>query len=382
MSETGPQAGHDVHASSMVAEPARRHLSGLQKLAVAALVLISSLSLIWLGGRPSAQDEPSQPKPPIVANAEPFRSVPIEIAPEPPAPVQAAQVADPAPSSPSTPAPPAPADPPPEETPIFAYSGSGQTPNDDQRSQDNHKDAPATTDEISIDGDLSGRLKPDVQEPSRATLLPHPDLVITQGTIIPCILQTAIDTNLPGYVKCVLPKAVRGATNNVVLLDRGTTVIGEIQSGLQQGDARVFVLWTRIETTDHALVSIASPGADELGRSGMPGTVDNHFRERFGGAILMSVIQGAFQAAGQYAAGSGGGSGSNSFQSSGGQAVETTLRSTVNIPPTLKKNQGDAVSIFVARDLDFSDVYDLRATAVAPSPQHRERRRDNNAIGG
>ncbi|ESZ19024.1 type VI secretion protein [Mesorhizobium sp. L2C084A000] len=256
-------------------------------------------------------------------------------------------------------------------------------PTDGQRSEDNHRDAPVTSDEISDAGDLSARLKPDIQEPSRATLLPHPDLVITQGTIIPCILQTAVDTNLPGYVKCVLPKDVRGATNNVVLLDRGTTVIGEIQRGLQQGDARVFVLWTRIETPDHALVSLASPGADELGRSGMPGTVDNHFWQRFGGAMLMSVIQGAFQAAGQYAGSSGGGSGINSFQSNAGQAVETTLRATINVPPTLKKNQGDAVSIFVARDLDFSDVYDLRATAVAPAPpQHRQRRRDNNATGG
>ncbi|PBB29322.1 MULTISPECIES: type IV secretion system protein VirB10 [Mesorhizobium] len=380
MNETGPQAGHDVHASgSMVSEPTRRHVSGSQKLAVAALVLVSSLSLIWLGGRSSTQDEPSQPKPPIVANAEPFRPAPIEIAPEPQAPEQAVQAADPAPStSPPT----APTDAPPEETPIFAYTSSSQMPSDGQRSEDNHKDAPTTQDEISIDGELSGRLKPDIQEPSRATLLPHPDLVITQGTIISCILQTAVDTNLPGYVKCVLPNDVRGTTNNVVLLDRGTTVIGEIQRGLQQGDTRVFVLWTRIETPDHALVSIASPGADELGRSGMPGTVDSHFRERFGGAILMSVIQGAFQAAGQYAASSGGGSGINSFQSNGGQAVEATLRGTVNIPPTLKKNQGDAVSIFVARDLDFSDVYDLRATAAAPSRQHRERRRDNNAIGG
>ncbi len=72
-------------------------------------------------------------------------------------------------------------------------------------------------------------MKAGVQEPNRATLLPHPDFTITQGTIIPCILQTAIDTSLPGYVRCLLPQDVRGATNNVVLLDRGTTVIGEIQ---------------------------------------------------------------------------------------------------------------------------------------------------------
>lgn len=187
MNETGPQAGHDVHASgSMVSEPARRHVSGSQKLAVAALVLISSLSLIWLGGRSSTQDEPSQPKPPIDANVEPFRPVPIEVAPEPPAPAEAAKAAEPAPSTPPLPAA---DDPPPEESPIFAYSGSGQMPNDDQRSEDKQNDAPATADEISNGGDLSGRLKPDIQEPSRATLLPHPDLVITQERSFPAFCK-------------------------------------------------------------------------------------------------------------------------------------------------------------------------------------------------
>ncbi|NKF15269.1 TrbI/VirB10 family protein, partial [Rhizobium phaseoli] len=86
--------------------------------------------------------------------------------------------------------------------------------------------------EVSAGSDVSIRMKPTELQPSKATLLPHPDFMITQGTIIPCILQTAIDTNLAGYVKCVLPRDVRGTTNNVVLLDRGTTVVGEIQRGL------------------------------------------------------------------------------------------------------------------------------------------------------
>lgn len=195
--------------------------------------------------------------------------------------------------------------------------------------------------------------------------------MVTEGTIIPCILQTAIDTSLAGYVKCVLPQDVRGTTNNVVLLDRGTTVVGEIQRGLQQGDARVFVLWDRAETPDHAMISLASPSADELGRSGLPGTVDNHFWQRFSGAMLLSVVQGAFRAASTYAGSSGGGTSFNSVQNNGEQTADTALKATINIPPTLKKNQGDTVSIFVARDLDFSGIYQLRMAGRAARGRDR-----------
>jgi len=190
-------------------------------------------------------------------------------------------------------------------------------------------------------------------------------MLITQGTIIPCVLQTAIDTNLAGFVKCVLPHDIRGTSGNVVLLDRGTVVVGEIQKGLQQGDGRVFVLWDRAETPGHAVITLASPGSDELGRAGLAGKINNHFWKRFGGTILLSLIQGTFQAGTALASNSGGGGGGgtnvNSFQSNGEQAADIALRASIDIPPTLEKNQGDTVSIFVAQDLDFSSIYALRA---------------------
>ena len=210
-------------------------------------------------------------------------------------------------------------------------------------------------------------LKPTVLTGSKARLLPHPDMMVTMGTMIACTLQTAIDSQLAGYVKCVLPQDVRSTTGNVVLLDRGTTVVGEIGRGLVQGQDRVFVLWDRAETPDHAVIELSSPGTDELGRSGLPGRVNNHWWERFGSAILLSVIQGGLQA-GTALAGSSGSSGGtffNSFQSNGTNVSDTALQATVNIPPTLEKNQGDNVAIFVAKDLDFSDVYNLRVTGTA-----------------
>ena len=56
------------------------------------------------------------------------------------------------------------------------------------------------------------------------------------------------------------------------------------------------------------------------------------------------------------------------FQSNGTNISDTALQATINIPPTLEKNQGDNVAIFVAKDLDFSDVYNLNVTGAAHGP--------------
>ncbi|CAD0217277.1 type IV secretion system protein VirB10 [Agrobacterium tumefaciens] len=375
MNNDSQQAAHEVDASgSLVSDKHRRRLSGSQKLIVGGVVLALSLSLIWLGGRQKKVNENASPSTLIATNTKPFHPAPIEVPPDPPAVQEAVQPAAPLPPRGE----PERHEPRPEETPIFAYSSGDQgvskraIQGDTGRRQEGKRDDNSLPNgEVSGENDLSIRMKPTELQPSSATLLPHPDFMVTQGTIIPCILQTAIDTNLAGYVKCVLPQDIRGTTNNIVLLDRGTTVVGEIQRGLQQGDGRVFVLWDRAETPDHAMISLTSPSADELGRSGLPGSVDSHFWQRFSGAMLLSVVQGAFQAASTYAGSSGGGMSFNSFQNNGEQTTETALKATINIPPTLKKNQGDTVSIFVARDLDFFGVYQLRLTGGATRGRNR-----------
>jgi type IV secretion system protein VirB10 len=121
-------------------------------------------------------------------------------------------------------------------------------------------------------------------------------------------------------------------------------------------------LWDEARTPAGVIVPLASPGADELGRSGLPGTVDRHFWERFGAAILVSVIDGAVQSAVQASRGS---SGTVIVNPSATQDVMTeVLKSTINIPPTVRKRQGDRIQVLVARDLDFRSVYELRSVAI------------------
>jgi type IV secretion system protein VirB10 len=116
------------------------------------------------------------------------------------------------------------------------------------------------------------------------------------------------------------------------------------------------VLWSEARTPTGVVIPLASPGTDELGRSGLAGQVNRHFFQRFGAAILISMIDGAVQGAVQSS-----GNGTVIYNPSAAEDIMTeVLKSTVNIPPTVTKAQGDRIQVLVARDLDFRTVYELR----------------------
>ena len=167
-------------------------------------------------------------------------------------------------------------------------------------------------------GELGALLRPGVSAAVRAQVLPTQRLLLPKGAFIDCTLETAIDSTLPGMTTCVTATDTFGADGEVVLLERGTKLIGETRGQVQLGSARVFVLWTEARTPAGVIVPLASPGADELGRSGLPGTVNNHFWQRFGAALLVSVIDGAVQGAVQS---SRGGNGTVIVDPSGTQGV-------------------------------------------------------------
>jgi type IV secretion system protein VirB10 len=210
-------------------------------------------------------------------------------------------------------------------------------------------------------GELTTLLRPTATAAVRAQVLPAQRLLLPKGAFIDCTLETAIDSTLPGMTTCVMATDAFGVDGKVVLLERGTKLIGETRGQVQQGAARVFVLWTEARTPTGVIVPLDSPGADELGRSGLPGEVNHHFWERFGAAMLVSVIDGAVQAAAQS---SHGGSGNVVVNPSSTQDVLTEiLKNTINIPPTVTKRNGDRIQVLVARDLDFRSVYELRSAS-------------------
>ncbi len=205
-------------------------------------------------------------------------------------------------------------------------------------------------------GALQTLLRPSELQATRAQILPTQRLLLPQGTFIDCTLETAIDSTLPGMTTCITATDTFGADGSVVLLERGTKLIGETRGEVAQGQARVFVVWTEARTPTGVVVRLDSPATDALGRSGLEGQVNRHFWQRFGAAALVSTIDGAVQAELQ----SSSRGGTVVLDPTASEDVLTELlRSTINIPPTIRVRNGARIQVLVARDVDFRSVYEL-----------------------
>jgi type IV secretion system protein VirB10 len=210
-------------------------------------------------------------------------------------------------------------------------------------------------------GTLSPHLRASLTPAVQAQVLPTQRFLLPKGAFLDCTLETAIDSTLPGLTTCVTATDSFGVDGTTVLIERGSKLVGETQGQMAPGTARVFVLWTEVRTPTGVVVALNSPGTDELGRAGFPGNVHRHFFERFGAAMLISVLDAAVQSATRPS----GNGGAFIYNPSGSEALATeALKGTVSIPPTLTKHQGDRIQVLVARDLDFRTVYDLRASSA------------------
>ena len=203
---------------------------------------------------------------------------------------------------------------------------------------------------------LADALQPTVAKASEAGLLPSRRWLLPKGSFLDCTLETAIDSTYAGLTTCILATDVFGADGRVVLLERGTKLVGETRSDLRAGQSRVAVLWNEARTPSGVVLNLVSPGTDALGRAGVPGAVDRHFGERFGAAVLLSVLDATVDDLAARRQGSG----ALVYNAQGSRDVATeVLRNTIAIPPTISVAPGARVVITVVRDIDFRAVYRL-----------------------
>jgi len=221
----------------------------------------------------------------------------------------------------------------------------------------------------------------------KATRFDRTDALVAQGTMIRGFLETAINTDLPGMVRAVVREDVRSLDGARILIPKGSRLIGEYKSGLARGQKRIFVVWSRVIRSDGLSAEIASPGADRLGRAGLTGEIDTHFWERFGSAIMLSVIGGAAE----YVSALGDTTTESARSIStvdpitGAVTTITTepsrtaaearsiaaekssailqdianeaFKESSKIPPTIYVAQGESIVVYLRRDLDFSAFY-------------------------
>ena len=215
-------------------------------------------------------------------------------------------------------------------------------------------------------GQLQGSATPKVA----ASMLGNRSLTLPKGTAFTCALKTQVISATSGLVGCQVQRNVFSDDGRVLLIERGSHMDGEYRiASVRPGTVRIPVLWTRIRTPLGVTVDIDSPGTGQLGESGIDGYVDNRWGERIGAAMLLSLIDDSVKLIIQNQANETGNSGqANTFvlpstTASTSKLAEKVLDSTINIPPLIYQNQGGIVGIYVARDVDFSSVYELKPTA-------------------
>ena len=192
---------------------------------------------------------------------------------------------------------------------------------------------------------------------AQAVKLANQDYLLTQGTFITGITETMVNSDLPGMVRAIVDKAVYGRTGKIVVVPKGSRLIGRYRSGVAVGQSRVYIVWTRLERPDGVVINLGSPGADRIGQAGMKGDVDTHFFERFGASTLFSALGPALSAVLEK---DGQSANTREIIDGGRQGFERSseiiLRQSIGISPTIRVPQGSEITIFVNRDLSFHGV--------------------------
>lgn len=183
---------------------------------------------------------------------------------------------------------------------------------------------------------------------ARAERIGNPAFTVIQGALIPAVLETALNSDLPGYARAIVSRDVRGFDGSRILIPRGSRLIGEYKSGLATGQTRAHVVWTRLVRPDGVTIDLGSPATDETGQAGLSGRVDRHYSQRYGPAALLSLISGVAGSIG------GGSSSTVVVGSTASGAASQALQTDGQIPPTIRLPQGTPIQVFAARDLDFS----------------------------
>lgn len=206
-----------------------------------------------------------------------------------------------------------------------------------------------------------------------AWLLPHTrtpgqPLELKTGAVIPGIMLTGINSDLPGTIIAQVSQNVFDtATGQYLLIPRGARLYGVYDSRVVFGQERVLVAWNRLIYPDGSAVTLgAMPGADLSGYAGFSDKVNAHYLRIFGSAAIMSMITGGMAYTMDSLSGNNGGDNDtptlqdemgSALAAQMGQASLQLLQKNLNIKPTLEIRPGLMFNLVVTKDLVFQTPY-------------------------
>jgi type IV secretory pathway VirB10-like protein len=186
---------------------------------------------------------------------------------------------------------------------------------------------------------------------------------LRQGSVIPAVLLTGINSDLPGQVSAQVASDVLDSVyGRDVVIPRGTRIVGQYGSKPGNGEERVFIAFTRLLFPDgHSLSLGAMPGQSADGAAGFEAGVDTHFMRLLSGTLLLSSISAAVSTADSERTASGEITYGSAFAGAASQSLGASLGRIIerhtNLSPTLTVEPGYAFSIAVTADIYFGGPY-------------------------
>jgi type IV secretion system protein VirB10 len=188
---------------------------------------------------------------------------------------------------------------------------------------------------------------------TQAEVIANPSNTVIQGTMIQAVMETALDSSLPGQTRAIISEDVFSYDGSRLLIPRGSRLIGRYRSGIEIAQKRVTIAWDRIVLPNNQTVQISSFGGDELGRSGVTGFVDTRFDERFGSAALISIISAAPSVAAAQVEDETTADVLEDVGDDLADATDSVIGEYLSIGPVIYVDQGARVTVMVDRDLEI-----------------------------
>lgn len=197
--------------------------------------------------------------------------------------------------------------------------------------------------------------------PSKAVLAPPGKYLVRHNTYTSCVLYTEIVTDNPSLIECRLTEPLYSADGSTVIAEAGDRLTGEQRTEVRPGQTRVFTAWTELETASGVRARLDSLGAGPMGASGTEAYIDKHLADRFMGAVMLSVFKDGMQIlVNRSQKNNSDGYTVNNTESSVENMADRALENSINIPPTAYILPGTVMTVVVARDIDFSTVFENR----------------------
>ncbi len=210
----------------------------------------------------------------------------------------------------------------------------------------------------------------------KTTFVENRTNVVAQGKLLTAVLETAINTEVPGSVRAIVSRDVYGEAGNEVLISRGSRLFGTYSSQVTRGQGRVQINWTRLIRPDGVDLAISSVASDKFGRAGISGDVDNKYAATIANSVLTSILAVSGVALAESLIGN---NGSNTTTVNPQQGTTTTtgnastqavynvskaitdtvgriVNDTVNVSPAIRVPQGTRVTVIVNSDMNIPSL--------------------------